>query len=190
MADEFRMRVNAEGEDLTIDSKKEINADDAEATRVNFGISEGLDVDNPLGRLPALYIVNDGPVSASNMSSIYTVASGDKGNEKGKIGKFGLGMKSVFHVCEGFFMFGRGHVDELPFPFFCTPWTEEYHEDSYEGWSTAKSKMAQAVQDRIKTVVDGCLAAIAGRAFAHRQPDKADHPDVSDRLGFGRVHRV
>ena len=184
MADEFRMRVNAEGvvallRANLIDRYKDCfciiqellqNADDAEATRVHFGISEGLDVDNPLGRLPALYIVNDGPVSASNMSSIYTVASGDKGNEKGKIGKFGLGMKSVFHVCEGFFMFGRGHVDELPFPFFCTPWTEEYHEDWYEGWSTAKSKMAQAVQDRIKTVVDGW-----DRWFCVWLPLRAEH---------------
>ena len=135
MAENFQMRVNAEGivsllRANLIDRYKDCfciiqellqNADDAKASRVHFGVSEGLAVNHPLGRLPALYIINDGPVSVSNMTSIYTVASGDKGDASDKIGKFGLGMKSVFHVCEGFFMLGDRLGTELSFPYFCTP---------------------------------------------------------------------
>jgi len=167
MANEFQMRVNAEGvvsllRANLIDRYKDCfciiqellqNADDAKASRVHFGISEGLSVEHPLGRLPALFIINDGPVSPSNLSSIYTIAAGDKGNEKDKIGKFGLGMKSVFHVCEGFFMFGNALDRELEFPYFCTPWTEEYHEDWYVGWDAAKQSMDKAVRERIKDIV-------------------------------------
>ena len=167
MANEFQMRVNAEGvvsllRSNLIDRYKDCfcivqellqNADDAKASRVHFGISEGLNVEHPLGRLPALFIINDGPVSPWNLSSIYTIAVGDKGNEKDKIGKFGLGMKSVFHVCEGFFMFGNALDRELEFPYFCTPWTEEYHEDWYVGWDTAKQSMDKAIRERIKDIV-------------------------------------
>jgi hypothetical protein len=167
MAKEFQMRVNAEGvvsllRDNLIDRYKDCfcivqellqNADDAKATRVHFGISEGLNVNHPLGRLPALFIINDGPVSPSNLNSIYTIASGDKGNEKDKIGKFGLGMKSVFHVCEAFFMFGNGLDKELEFPYFCTPWTEEYHGDWYDGWDDTKRLMDKTVRERIKAIV-------------------------------------
>ena len=163
------MRVNAEGivsllRANLIDRYKDCfciiqellqNADDAKATRVHFGVSTGLDVDHPLGRLPALYIVNDGPVSYSNMASIYTVASGDKGNASDKIGKFGLGMKSVFHVCEGFFMFGNNLSEELSFPYFCTPWTEEYHDDWHQQWPGAKAAMAAQVKEKIASAVDG-----------------------------------
>lgn len=131
------------------------NADDAKARHVHFGISDGLDVDHPLGRQPALYIVNDGPVSNSNLRAIFTIASGDKGNEKGKIGKFGLGMKSVFHVCEGFFMFGSGHADDVPFPQFCTPWNRQYHDDWFCDWQNQKSLMASEVSRRIADVVSG-----------------------------------
>lgn len=129
------------------------NADDAKASHVHFGVSLGLDVNHPLGRLPALYVMNDGPVSRSNLEAIYTVASGDKGNEKNKIGKFGLGMKSVFHVCEGFFMFGHGMEEDLSFPRFCTPWTKEYHEDWYVGLDDAKSRMDGTVRDYVKDIV-------------------------------------
>ena len=161
------MRVNAEGivsllRANLIDRYKDCfciiqellqNADDAKATRVHFGVSEGLAVNHPLGRLPALYIINDGPVSVSNMTSIYTVASGDKGDASDKIGKFGLGMKSVFHVCEGFFMLGDRLGTELSFPYFCTPWTEDYHPDWHEGWDESKKLLDAAVRERIKDAV-------------------------------------
>lgn len=164
---EFEMQVNEEGRiallrSNLVDRYKDLfciiqelmqNADDAMSRHVHFGISDGMDIDHPLGRLPALYIVNDGPVSRSNMKAIFSIASGDKGNEKGKIGKFGLGMKSVFHVCEGFFMFGDGHAADVPFPQFCTPWTERYHEDWFCDLGNKRQLMAAEVSRRIGDVV-------------------------------------
>ena len=97
------------------------NADDAKAQHVHFAMLKGLDLQCPLLRGPALLVVNDGPVSCSDVDAIFRVAAGNKRGEKDKIGKFGLGMKSVFHVCEGFFMFGRGLECEDEMPAFCTP---------------------------------------------------------------------
>lgn len=125
------------------------NADDAGATTVLFGVHEqGLDADHPLAKLPGLFIVNNGPVSRANMEAIFSVAAGDKGSEKTKIGKFGLGMKSVFHACEGFFMFGEGHGNNL-FPQFCTPWLGEYHKDWREKWLSSRESMSKQVAEII-----------------------------------------
>ena len=48
------------------------NADDAgnaksKSQHVHFGISKGIDVDCPLLNGPALFVVNDGPVSPSDL---------------------------------------------------------------------------------------------------------------------------
>lgn len=201
--EDFEMQVSAEGRisllrSNLVDRYKDLfcivqelmqNADDAKARHVHFGISDGLDVGHPLARRPALYIVNDGPVSNSNLRAIFTIASGDKGNEKGKIGKFGLGMKSVFHVCEGFFMFGSGHADDVPFPQFCTPWNRQYHDDWFCDWQNQKGLMASEVSRRIADVVSGwdrwfCVWLPLRSAEMHAgnrtKPIIATYPSVED----------
>lgn len=129
------------------------NADDAESTTVVYGVRrEGLNVGHALAKLPGLFVINDGPVSRDNMAAIFSVAAGDKGNEKNKIGKFGLGMKSVFHACEGFFMFGKGHEDGI-FPQFCTPWLGPYHKDWREDWTRDREEMARQVSQIVESVM-------------------------------------
>lgn len=98
------------------------NADDAQAERVFVGIVDTLSDKHPLLAAPALFIINDGPVTRSNIQSIKEVGNSDKTADGKKIGKFGLGMKSVFHLAEGFFLFGQNSPVE--YPYFVTPWTK------------------------------------------------------------------
>ena len=129
------------------------NADDAKAQHVHFAMLKGLDLQCPLLRGPALLVVNDGPVSCSDVDAIFRVAAGNKRGEKDKIGKFGLGMKSVFHVCEGFFMFGRGLECEDEMPAFCTPWSEEYHEQWWDSWEKESLRAFQEIGNILDPVV-------------------------------------
>ena len=77
------------------------NADDAGATELNFGYHAGLEaaVDHELLRGPALWILNNGRFTASDRQAITSFGLNSKAAEAGAIGKFGLGMKSVFHLC-------------------------------------------------------------------------------------------
>ena len=80
------------------------NADDASATRMDIGISSGIaNSTHPLLRGPALFVANNGPFTESNEHAIRTFGLSDKPNQESAIGKFGLGLKSVFHLCEAFF---------------------------------------------------------------------------------------
>ena len=80
------------------------NADDAGATELHIAWLEGLaPAEHPLLLGPMLLIVNDGPFTYRDSYAIHLAGTGSKGHEEGKIGKFGLGLKSVFHLCEAFF---------------------------------------------------------------------------------------
>ena len=79
------------------------NADDAKAQKFIFGHHPGFpEASNPLLRGPALYCYNDGKFKTSDRKAIASFAENTKAGEEGTIGKFGLGMKSVFHLCEAF----------------------------------------------------------------------------------------
>ena len=84
------------------------NADDAEATRLVFAVvGQGAPYAcNPLLRGPALLVANDGPFSDQNWDALHQAIGGSKTDDAEKIGRFGLGLKSVFHLCEAFVYLG------------------------------------------------------------------------------------
>jgi hypothetical protein len=91
------------------------NADDAKASIIQLHLLEqgfGEDeVSNPLLRVPALVTVNNGrfrPIDAKNMR--YATGT-SKSLEIGAVGRFGLGQKSVFHLCEAWFCVGSSASD-------------------------------------------------------------------------------
>lgn len=82
------------------------NADDAGATRMDIGIVSGIESSiNPLLHGPAMFVANDGPFTESDERAIRSFGLSEKPNQQSTIGKFGLGLKSVFHLCEAFFIF-------------------------------------------------------------------------------------
>ncbi len=80
------------------------NAEDAGATVLHIGWLPGLPgASHPLLRTPALFFLNDERFTDRDADAIRWFGSSPKPGEEYRIGKFGLGLKSVFHVCEAFF---------------------------------------------------------------------------------------
>ena len=80
------------------------NADDARASFVDFVWSPGIPTaTHALLRGPALIAINNGPFTETDQKAIYQMGLSDKLRARDSIGKFGLGLKSIFHWCEAFF---------------------------------------------------------------------------------------
>ena len=101
------------------------NADDAKAHTFIFGDHPGFpDAAHPLLKGPGLWFFNDGEFKQSDADALRSFGIASKAGDTGAIGKFGLGMKSVFHLCEALFYVawdGRGalHREGL------TPWKQD-----------------------------------------------------------------
>lgn len=90
------------------------NADDAGACSFVFGDHAGFpDAQNPLLRGAGLWFFNDGVFKDSDQRAIRSFAENSKAGEGGTIGKFGLGMKSVFHLCEAFLYIAFNGADKF-----------------------------------------------------------------------------
>jgi len=78
--------------------------DETEKIAFEFGLSPGLpDSEHPLLRGSSLFFFNNGRFSPSDAVAIRSFGLNRKAIDEATIGKFGLGMKSVFHFCEAFF---------------------------------------------------------------------------------------
>ncbi|MGB8686345.1 MAG: hypothetical protein WCD53_03265 [Microcoleus sp.] len=104
------------------------NANDGQAKTLKFGISRGLigtaenPVDHPLLTTPALFFLNDGVFKTSDREAISCFGIDANAGDKGKIGKFGLGQKSIFHFCEAFFYIARSEDIPDGCGAFINPW--------------------------------------------------------------------
>jgi hypothetical protein len=109
------------------------NADDAGAGSLVFGHHAGFTAgaDHPLLQGPALWVLNDGRFQPKDKQAIKSFGLNGKAADDGAIGKFGLGMKSVFHLCESFFYVafdGRDEHCEILSPWFGDDNTSETHQ--------------------------------------------------------------
>jgi len=99
------------------------NADDAGAGNLGASAScfavvlspDGL----PAGRHallhgPGLCVLNDGDFTANDANSITSLGLSNKAEQAGAAGKFGLGLKSIFHWAEAFFYFSPRQVEGAP----------------------------------------------------------------------------
>lgn len=91
------------------------NADDAGAEHLTFLIVDRgwEDATNPLLRGPSLVIANDGAFDKEHQDGLHAAMGGSKQGDQDKVGRFGLGMKSLFHLCEAFCYVGKGHATGL-----------------------------------------------------------------------------
>jgi hypothetical protein len=78
---------------------------------------------------PALWVLNDGEFKDSDKRAIQSFGLNSKAGESGAIGKFGLGMKSVFHLCEAFFYVAFDGVQ--PHGVILNPWFDPDGEDVF-----------------------------------------------------------
>ncbi|MBE0455535.1 MAG: hypothetical protein IBX58_18000 [Roseovarius sp.] len=95
------------------------NADDpkAEAESVAVCLLSGWpDAANPLLRGPGLLLVNDGGFDAGSATGMQTFGGSVKALDEASVGRFGLGQKSVFHLCDAFVVVPCGYgTEHLPF---------------------------------------------------------------------------
>lgn len=102
------------------------NADDAGARTLIFGNHPGFpEAPHPLLHGPGLWFFNDGQFKTSDADALRSFGINSKAGDAGVIGKFGLGMKSVFHLCEALFYVAWDgsnlHCEGL------TPWKHDGH---------------------------------------------------------------
>ena len=118
------------------------NAEDAcskhaGAGRLDFAWTAALPgADHPLLRGPGLVVVNDGPFTAGDCEAMGSYGLNHKAGDRSTIGRFGLGLKSVFHLGEAFFYASStpdgknpgGHLDEVVSPWFGTGRHKDWEE--------------------------------------------------------------
>ena len=89
------------------------NADDAEAHRFVADFYDSLPgsehATNPLLRAPGVLILNDGQFFEADMEGIRTFGDSTKSHDSSRVGKFGIGQKAVFHLCDAFVVVAKGH---------------------------------------------------------------------------------
>lgn len=86
------------------------NAEDAEASQLHFAVLPAHPkATHPFLATPILCALNDGAFSASDAHAIARMGLGTKGANEDAIGKFGLGMKSVFNIGEVLFYFASAN---------------------------------------------------------------------------------
>ncbi|MCW8333032.1 sacsin N-terminal ATP-binding-like domain-containing protein [Vibrio paucivorans] len=83
------------------------NADDAKAENLIIGWHPGLiGCEHPLLNDPGIFFVNDALLKEADVIGIRTLGLGSKADDTNAVGKFGLGMKSLFHLGELYFFIG------------------------------------------------------------------------------------
>jgi len=134
------------------------NAHDAgcenDSIELELCLSNGLqDADHPLLRGPALYFINNGAFLESDYRAIRSFGLNRKAIEKTSIGKFGLGMKSVFHLCEAFFFLAGN--EKWKYKEILNPWSggddfRSFHDD----WNGFSDSDAALVKRNARPVFD------------------------------------
>lgn len=129
------------------------NADDAKAASLIFGSHPGFPhAPHPLLQGPGLWFLNDGEFKPSDVDALRSFGINSKAGDASAIGKFGLGMKSVFHLCEALFYVAWDgaalHQEGL------TPWKQDGHSPHPEWDETDEADWAGLVELSRQHIVD------------------------------------
>jgi hypothetical protein len=128
------------------------NAEDAKAGRLLIAWNEGLKgAHHPLLRGPALLAINDGGFDTANSRAIREMGLSSKAADSSSIGKFGLGMKSVFHIGEVFFFIAVGADGRRVDADIRNPWSADVgglHPD----WDDFSDEDAQSMEARARSL--------------------------------------
>lgn len=133
------------------------NADDARASRFLVAAHPGFaNATHPLLRAPALIVANDGEVTAKDFAAMEKASGGSKGGDRATVGRFGLGQKAVFHLCDAFV--ALAWIGDEPALKVLNPW-EEIPEATF----AATEWKNEPVEDR-----QHLMAWLGDRGFAGR----------------------
>lgn len=133
------------------------NADDAKARNFIFARHNGFpDAVHPLLKGPGLWFFNDGEFKPSDVWALRSFGINSKAGDTAAIGKFGLGMKSVFHLCEAFFYLAWDgqelHCKGL------NPWRQD-DRDPHPEWNHSHSSDWNQLEALIKPLASASVAS-------------------------------
>lgn len=159
------------------------NADDAKASRFVFGIHSGFpNCKHLLLQSSGLWCFNNGAFKPSDKKAIRSFAENAKAGEDSTIGKFGLGMKSVFHLCEAFIYVACDGKDV--YSEFLNPWddgdkeSEHPHMDWDQVWNEQQNNDISYIQQAFADYLDAdnhwFLLWIPLRSKAHLQANNGE----------------
>ena len=144
----LRSLFNSETTEFLILKELIQNADDSGATVVTLGCSPGLEnAVHPLLSGPALYAVNDGELKANDARALKNLGLSTKGGDSSTVGKFGLGLKSVFYMGEVYFFADARIGSEVAWssPHFdvLNPWSSsaEAHHPSWDSFTPSDREL-------------------------------------------------
>jgi len=131
------------------------NADDSGAARLDFGWTNGLPTaKHSLLQRPALFFLNNGEFTRSNKQSFLSFGMDDRAGQKATIGKFGLGQKSVFHLCDAFFFLGASKSENFEIADFLNPWEDTQGNDSrHSDWGKFVEPDGSLIKDYLKPLI-------------------------------------
>ncbi len=109
------------------------NADDAGASRLEFVLfdSGDPDADNSLLHGPGLLVFNDGPFRREHEQNFTRPAGTSKSQDASAVGRFGIGLKSVFNLCEAWFWLGMS-TDDGELYGVLNPWADPRSAEDHE----------------------------------------------------------
>ncbi|MDP2856999.1 MAG: hypothetical protein Q8P50_03370 [Bacillota bacterium] len=144
------------------------NAADAGATEIDIGWTRGIPATgHPLLNGPVLFAANNGRFTESNEHALKTIGLSDKPGQASAIGKFGLGLKSVFHVGEAFFYLGPDDGESGPGAPASPRW------GCVNPWSPVKGSNEPALHedwDQLTDTIPLSLAECLRRVLREDQP--------------------
>ena len=164
------------------------NADDAQATHVIFGLVPGIpEAKHPLLQGNGLFIINNGVFEAKHDRGIRSYGTSNKVADRAAVGKFGLGMKSVFHFCEAFFFLGhiaeQGEISRIVNPWSVPEHLRDEFYPVHPRWEEFASADASLMRSALKPITRNLPNPVSDTPFivwlplrkeAHRWEDGED----------------
>jgi hypothetical protein len=171
------------------------NADDAGASEPDGAASQlvlvlarnGLPgAKHPLLQSAGLAVLNDGAFTANDAVSIISLGMSNKAGQVGAAGRFGLGLKSIFHWAEAFFYFSWQTLPEAsqhqaaPCGLLNPWWSRDTGDGRHEHWEQAWESGSRADIAAFQQLAQQALGE--GRCFGLWIPLR-QHGHLSDGKG-------
>lgn len=171
------------------------NADDAGAQHLHLAwLPARTNAAHPLLNSPALIVLNDGEFNETHATAIRCIRVGSKGKDPKAIGKFGLGLKSIFHLCEAFFYFASPEQPAACGAFFCqllNPWSGSERHDDWDELQDVPAVIHGSVRswDHGLTRIFGLWIPLRREGhLCGKPPITTDYPEV-DGIFHDHLHR-
>ena len=135
------------------------NASDAGASKLLLFYYKGFkDAVNPLFAKEGVLIYNDGPFSDRDAEKIAALGGDGKWQDAESIGKYGLGLKSVYHLCDAFIYYNHSKPQEpldALCPFFGSKSQAKYEALKWNDLDSDKQKLLDFIEEKIGKVSRG-----------------------------------